>query len=377
MNPTPGPRDHVYSQTNYPLPPTASALGLSPAEVTLGVYPEPDYDKDAPQNNLVPGNDGPDRPQGDSSSASETFKCCEDWSDLIVGANHITSIGRGRSSEELLLTYKNIDAIAYYDPKTRVVKKAVKHGVADVVSHISFRDCTILFSTTPGCNKNVHVMAGGMMTDSNIFEQFRDYYIAPKYTPNNRSEHRKNCTGGKNIAVYQNTFLTYMTKSYKLVMYNLAAFYASNFKGPAKSPKDYIEYDLGKVRPQAFTFETRTIKNDRIIVLLQDGMIMKFYLQEKTPHRKVTLPDSLKPGALATEIIHEDSTTIVAVNELSNFSNVFISLDRKLEVVHRLTVPNQGSSSSPSFARAPAEIHDPPKEEPRSRHQLPRVGDGP
>lgn len=247
----------------------------------------------------------------------------------------------------------------------------------DVLSHFRYRDSTVLFSASPSGLKNVHVMDGETMTDSNIFERFRDYYVAPRYGANSRSENRKNCTGGKNVAVYQDTYLTYLTKSYKLVMYNLAAFYASKFKGPAKSPKDYIEYDLGKVRPQAFTFESRSIRKDRVIVLLENGMILKFYFGEKVPHRNITLPDSLKQGALATEIIHTDSTTIVAVNELSNFSNVFVSLDRKLEVVHRLTVPNQGRSSSLSFARAPAQADDLPKEKPRPRHQLPRYRDRP
>jgi hypothetical protein len=214
-------------------------------------------------------------------------------------------------------------------------------------------------------------MEGERLTESNLFEDFRDYYVAPRYVANSTAENRKNCTGGRNIAVYQNNYLTYLTKSRKLIMYNLSLLYENKFKAVDKPNKDcIIEYDLGKVRPQAFAIENKRIKKDRIIVLLENGMIMKFYLGEKVPHRRITLPDSLRKGTLPTEIIHADSTTIVAVNELSSFSNVFICLGKKLEVAHRLTVPNQGSKPSLSLTRPPAQAHLPAKEEDRPRHQL-------
>ncbi len=248
----------------------------------------------------------------------------------------------------------------------------------DVLFHFKYKDWIILFSLNPGGSQNVHVLDGEQLTESKFFEQFRDYYVAPRYAANSESENRKNCTGGKNIQLYQNTYLTYMTKSNKLIMYNLAGLYQSKFEPANGTLKDFlIEYELGNVRPQAFTFENKTFKKDRIIVLLENGIILKFYLGDKIPHRKNTLPDSLRKGTLPTEVIHADSTTIVAVNELSSLTNVFISLDKKLEVTHRLTVPNQGSGSSPSLARPPAQVHLPPEEEAHPRDQLLRVGDHP
>ena len=248
-----------------------------------------------------------------------------------------------------------------------------------MISHFKYLDCTLLFSLSPDGTKNVHVMDGERVTESNVFEHFRDYYVAPRYSPNSGRENRKNCTNGKNIAVYQNTYLVYLTKSFKLVMYNLAVLYATRFRKPEKLPTSayLIEFDLGKVRPQAFTFEKKIIKKDRLIVLLENGMIMKFYFDEKLPSRTITLPDSLKKNVLVTDIFHADSTTIVAANDLSSLTNVFVCLDKKLEVAHRLTVPNQGTRSSPSLARPPAQVHLPSEEKTRVGHQLPGIGDSP
>ncbi len=142
MNPTEQNRGYsVYGQINYPLPPTDSDIGPHPAQANAVSYPDarvapPIQEVDALQNRPVDGqganNDRFDNYQvtpGSTNISSEVIKSKEDWSDLFVTSNHITSIGAGRSSDELLLTYRNLDAIAYYNTTTRTIKKAVKHGV--------------------------------------------------------------------------------------------------------------------------------------------------------------------------------------------------------------------------------------------------------
>ena len=145
MNQISDPQGHsVYGQTNYPLPPPESNTNSMLAGPKVATYPEvrqpvPLQGPGAPQDHqnidlrefvLIDHQNGSPGRQEET----QTFKSMSDWGDGFVNSNHITSIGPGRTSDELLLAYKNMDALAYFDTKSRVVKKAVKHGVKSTAS---------------------------------------------------------------------------------------------------------------------------------------------------------------------------------------------------------------------------------------------------
>lgn len=147
--------------------------------------------------------------------------------------------------------------------------------------------------------------------------------------------------------MYQGTHLVYLTKKNSLVFYNLNELALLDFKIPANPKEDSLrfEIELGATKAQTFEFRPKFLQNDRILVLLTDGSIVKYYFGNKVAKKVVTVPDSLKQFCKMTDMIQLDKSMILSCFNSQSKSNTFILLSKSLDIVNRLTINDQSSMS--------------------------------
>lgn len=327
-------------------------LLAQPPQALLGPAPSPNpYQPSPPMQEINVG--GVEYPVGPQESLDDTisnqqlnqtillqdgkaFQECEEIADPIATRLGISSITRTSEKEsQLVICYGDSDLSQVFDFNSKTCKRAFKHQTLGVVAALRFNKMHFYFYK----DSSVKMFTGDVPSTLEFAAACITYQV-----PQPEADGAiKACPAySKNVRIYNEAFLIYVTVEQSLVMYSL-----ESIEKASKLGSQHLDCFFVPVNHeiQSFGFLPKTFSPDRIVVLTQDGRLLKFTFDGKKPllKREATIPDQIDPDIVFTEVAVSGDNVVVASYNSKLLTCGLILFNRSFEVQSRLALTDQGS----------------------------------
>jgi hypothetical protein len=269
-------------------------------------------------------------------SDGKTFQECEEVGDPISTRLGISSITRTCEKEsQLVISYGDSDMSQVFDFNTNTCKRAFKHQSMGVVASIRFNKMHFYFYK----DGSVKMFANDVPSSLEFVQACTTYQVPlPK-----EDGAVKSCPAySKNVRIYNESFLVYLTADESLIMYSI-----DSIEKAAKLGAQHLDSFVIPVNHpiQSFGFLPKTFSPDRIVVLTRDGRLMKFTFDGKKPllKREATIPDQIDPDVVFTEVAVSGDNVVVASYNSKLLTSGLVLFNRSFEVQSRLALTDQSS----------------------------------
>ena len=235
----------------------------------------------------------------------KAFQECEEILDPIATRLGISSITRTSEKEShLVICYGDSDLSQIFDFNSKTCKRAFKHQTPGVVAALRFNKMHFYFYK----DGSVKMFTGDAMS-SLQFAPACTTYLVPQ--PEAGCAVKAFPAYSKNVRIYNESFLIYVSKEQSLVMYSLESIEKASRLG-----SELLEYFSVTVKHeiQSFGFLPKTFSPDRIVVLTRDGRLLKYTFDGKKSllKREAAIPDQIDPDVVFTEIAVSGDNVVVA-----------------------------------------------------------------